>query len=305
MIGHQLALIRREIWEHRSIYVTPIAIAVIVSLISVAGMVTVSAFDKEVHMAIFSASNIAGDAERQAALTVLFLGTSWVFLFALVILTAFYTLDCLYAERKDKSILFWRSLPITDAETVISKLLTAVFVLPLFTVAAIIVTHLVNLLITTVWVMLKGGNAAHLIWGSVPLFDNWAAALIVTIASAVWMSPFIGWFLFVSAVTKRAPLLMAFMPLIIIPIMEWIFFRSKIFASAVFGRGEMIPLFREMDIRHFFDEERMVVNEELVSLLAHIDIGRFLVSPSVWAGIVVCGLFATAAIYVRRYRDES
>ena len=305
MIGHQLALVKREIWEHRSIYVTPIAIAVIVSLISLAGMVTVSALDKEVHMALFSASNIAGDAERQAALTVFFLGTSWVFLFALVILTTFYTLDCLYAERKDKSILFWRSMPITDAETVISKLLTAVLVLPLVTVAAIIVTHLVNLLITTVWVMLKGGDAAHLIWSSVPLFDNWAAALIVTIASAVWMSPLIGWFLFVSAFTKRAPLLMAFMPLIIIPIMEWIFFRSKIFASAIFGRGEMIPLFREMDIEHFFDEERMVVNEEMVSLLAHIDIGRFLVSPSVWAGIAVCGLFTTAAIYVRRYRDES
>jgi len=305
MIGHQLALIKREIWEHRSIYVTPIAIAVVVSLVSLAGMVTVYAFDKEVNIALFGATNIAGDAERQAALTVFFLGTSWVFLFALAILTTFYSLDSLYAERKDKSILFWRSLPITDAETVISKLLTAVFVLPLFTVAAIIVTHLVNLVITTGWVIVKGGNAAHLVWGSVSLFDNWAAALIVTVASAIWMSPFIGWFLFVSAFTKRSPLLMAFMPLIIVPIIEWIFFRSKIFASAVFGRGEVIPLFREMDIEHFFDEERMQVNEELVSLLAHIDVGKFLLSPSVWVGVVVCGILVTAAIYVRRYRDES
>ena len=305
MIGNQLALIKREIWEHRAIYVTPIAIAVVVSLVSLAGMVTVSAFDKEVNMALFGASNIAGDAERRAAMTVFFLGTSWVFLFGLAILTTFYTLDSLYAERKDKSILFWRSLPITDAETVLSKLLTAVFVLPLVTVAAIVVTHLVNLVITTGWVMVRGGNAAHLIWGSVPLFDSWAAALIVTLASAIWMSPFIGWFLFVSAFTKRSPLLMAFMPLIIIPIIEWIFFRSKIFASAVFGRGEMIPLFREMDIEHFFDEDRMRVNEEVARLLAHIDIGKFLLSPSVWAGVVVCGLFATAAIYLRRYRDES
>ena len=129
--------------------------------------------------------------------------------------------------------------------------------------------------------------------------------MVVTIACAIWMSPLIGWFLFVSAFTKRSPLLMAFMPLIIIPIIEWIFFRSKLFASAVFGRGEMIPLFREMDLERFFDEERMKVNEEVVSLLAHIDVGKFLLSPSVWAGVIVCGLFATAAIYVRRYRDES
>jgi ABC-2 type transport system permease protein len=288
MIGHQLALIKREIWEHRSIYVTPIAIAVIVSLISLAGMVTVSAFDKEIDMALFSASSIAGDAER-----------------ALAILTTFYSLDCLYAERKDKSILFWRSLPITDAETVVSKLLTAIIVLPVVTVTAIIVTNLVNLIVSTVWVMIQGGDAAHLIWGSVSLFDNWTAALIVTVASAIWMSPLIGWFLFVSAFTRRSPLLMAFMPLIIIPIIEWIFFRSKVFASAVFGRGEMIPLFREMNFEHFFDEDRRKVNEEVISLLAHIDIGKFLVSPSVWMGVVVCGLFVTAAIYVRRYRDES
>lgn len=305
MIQHQLALIKREVWEHRAIYVTPIAIAVVVSLVALTGMVTVSAFDKHVNMALFTASNMAGDAERATALTVLFLGTSWVFLFALAILTTFYTLDSLYAERKDKSILFWRSLPITDAETVVSKLLTAVFVLPLVMVAAIIVTHLVNLFITTAWVMIKGGDAIHLIWGSVPLFDNWVAALIVTVASAIWMSPLIGWFLFVSAFSKRSPLLMAFMPLIIIPIIEYMFFRTKIFASAVFGRGEMLPLFREMDLKLFFDEDRMQVNEEAVGLLTHLDPAAFLLSPSVWAGVVVCGLFVTAAIYVRRYRDES
>jgi ABC-2 type transport system permease protein len=305
MIQHQLALIRREIWEHRAIYVTPIAIAVIVSLLALTGMVTVSTFDEHVNLALFTASNVAGDAERATALTVFFLGTSSVFLFALAILTTFYTLDSLYAERKDKSILFWRSLPITDAETVVSKLLTAVFVLPLVTVATIVVTNLVNLLITTVWVLIRGGDAMHLIWGSAPLFDNWLAALIITLASAIWMSPLIGWFLFVSAFSKRSPLLMAFMPLIIIPIIEYMFFRSKIFATAVFGRGEMLPLFREMDLKLFFDEERMRVSEEAVGLLTHLDVGRFVLSPSVWAGVVVCGLFVTAAIYVRRYRDES
>jgi len=60
-----------------------------------------------------------------------------------------------------------------------------------------------------------------------------------------------------------------------------------------------------MDFERFFDEDRMMVNEEVVSLLSHIDVGGFLLSPSVWVGVIVCGLFATAAIYVRRYRDES
>ncbi len=100
------------------------------------------------------------------------------------------------------------------------------------------------------------------------------------------------------------PLLMAFMPLILVPLIELIVFRSSYFAEAVFGRGGMMPLFRGMDMEAFFDEDRMQVNEELVELVAHLDIVQFLTSPSLWAGFIVCGLLTTAAIYVRRYRDD-
>lgn len=305
MIGNQLALIRREIWEHRSIYVTPAAIAVIVTLGTLAMLLFAGGFAKELDVAIFGAQNLAGDAERQVALTGFFVGTSWLFLFALAILTVFYTLDSLYAERKDKSILFWRSLPITDAETVLSKLLTALVIIPLVAVLAIIATHIVNLIVTSLWVSAKGGDAGHLIWGSVPLLDNWMSALVVTLASAIWMSPFIGWFLFVSAFTKRSPLLMAFMPLVVIPLVELIFLRSTVFFEAVFTRRGMMPLFKGMDMSEFFDEDRLRVNAEAVSLLSYLDVGQFLSSLSMWAGVLVCGLLTTAAIYVRRYRDES
>jgi ABC-2 type transport system permease protein len=305
MIANQLALVRRELWEHRSIYVTPLAITSIVTLGTLAMLIFAGGFAKELDLAIFGATNIAGDAERKVALTGFFVGTSWVFLFAAMVLTVFYALDSLYAERKDKSILFWRSLPITDAEAVISKLVTAIVVIPVVTVAAIIATHIVNLIVTSIWVSIKGGDAGHLIWGSVPLLDNWLAAFTVTLAIAVWMSPFIGWFLFVSAFTKRSPLLMAFMPLALVPLLELIFIRSSIFADAVLTRGGMIPLFRGMDLEGFFDEDSMHLSEETGSLLAHIDVVQFLTSPSMWAGVVVCGLFVTAAVYVRRYRDES
>ena len=305
MKGQLLALLKREVWEHRSIYVTPVAIASIVTLGTLAMLMFAGGFAKELDIAIFGATNIAGDAERKVALTGFFIGTSWLFLFAAMVLTVFYTLDSLYAERKDKSILFWRSLPITDAEAVIAKLLTAVIVIPLFTAGAIIVTHLVNLLVTSVWVSIKGGDAGHLIWGSVPLLDNWVAGTIVVLATAVWMSPFIGWFLFVSAFTKRSPLLMAFMPLVLIPLLEVIFLRSSVFAEAVFARGGMIPLFRGIDMGTFFDEDNLRISEDLVGLLPYIDLSKFLTSLPMWSGIIVCGLFVTAAIYVRRYRDES
>ena len=306
MIAHYMALIRRELWEHRAIFVTPLVIGTIVTLGTLTALMFVGDFQKELNLAIFGAQNVAGEFERRAALTAFYGGTSWLFLLGLGVLTVFYALDALYAERKDKSILFWRSLPVTDAETVISKLVTAVLVIPAIAIAGIIVTHLVNLVITSLWVASKGGSAGTLIWGSVPFFDNWMATILVIYATAIWMSPFLGWLLFVSAWTKRAPLMVAFLPLVLIPMIEGIFLRSAHFAEAVWGRGAKIPLFQAgIDVEEFFDEEHLQLSEEMVSLLAHIDLGRFFSSVDTWIGIVVCGLLTTAAIYVRRYRDES
>lgn len=305
MIKHQLALVRREIWEHRSIFVTPIAIGSIVTLGVLAMLVFASGFAEELDIAIFGAQNLAGDPERKAVLTGFFLGTSWVFMIALAILTVFYSLDSLYAERKDKSILFWRSLPVTDAETIVSKLITAIVVIPVMAVVGIIGTHIVNLIVTSVWVSMKGGDGGMLIWGSVSLIDNWLAAFIVVLASGIWMSPFIGWFLLVSAYTKRAPLLMAFMPLVLIPLLEGIFLRTHVFADNVLGRGDGMPIFRTVDVEKFFDEEQWRLADDATSLLVHLDVVKFLTSPAMWAGVLACGLLSTGAIYVRRFRDES
>lgn len=305
MITHYLALMKRELWEHRSIWLTPIVIAGVVTLGTLTALVFAGEFAHELDLAIFGAQNIAGEAERKAVLTGLFVGSSWLFLLGLGVLTVFYALDSLYAERKDKSILFWRSLPVTDAETVVSKLLTAVVLIPAVAIVAIIATHIVNLIVTSIWVSMKGGDAGMLIWGSVPLLDNWLATAITIFATAIWMSPFLGWFLFVSAYTKRSPLLMAFLPLVLIPMIEGIFFRSANFAEAVWGRGAKIPLFAGIDMETFFDEGHARISEEMVSLLAHLDLGKFVTSIDTWLGIVVCGLLTTAAIYVRRFRDES
>ena len=60
-----------------------------------------------------------------------------------------------------------------------------------------------------------------------------------------------------------------------------------------------------MDFENFFDDGHPRISDEMVSLLGHIDLGKFFSSVDTWLGIIVCGLLTTAAIYVRRYRDES
>lgn len=306
MIQTQLALIRRELWEHRSIYITPAAIGIIVSLLMVTGQVAVSAMGQHLDFALLGATAL-GENERAAALTGLMTLISLPMLFAMWILTIFYTLDSLYAERKDRSILFWRSIPVTDAETVTSKLLTALIVIPLITLLMIVVTQLMVLIITSVWVSIRGADAWYLIWGAAPLFDTWIVTLVVLLAVPLWWAPFIGWFLFVSAFTKRSPFLTAFMPLIVLPMLEKIFLNSSYLATAFADRLNL-PLFTGKDLSDLkldnMDEVRTVA-ESGISLLSLLDLSGYFANPGLWAGMVVCGLLVTAAIYLRRYRDDS
>jgi ABC-2 type transport system permease protein len=305
MIAQQFALIQREIWEHRSLYVTPAVVALVMILTLLTAFVFASGYQEIVDIGIVGAQNLVGDAERRAALLAVLIGNTVPFILAGAILTIFYSLDSLYAERKNKSILFWRSLPITDAETVISKLLTAVLAIPLIAFAVIIVAHLVILAITSIFVSIEGGSSLFLIWKSAPLFDVWAAMLIIMVLLPIWFSPFIGWFLFVSAWTKRSPLLMAFLPLLMVPTLEYWVLRTHLIWDAIETRFNHLPILKGIDPEMFFDEEQFVASTDAVSLLAYVDVGKFLTSPQMWAGVVVCGLFITAAIYVRRYRDES
>lgn len=305
MIQAQLSLIRRELWEHRNLYVVPAVLGIIISLLAVTGQVAVSAFGEAVDIAIIGATNL-GENERGAAITALMFAMSVVFALALGILVIFYALDSLYTERKDRSILFWRSLPVTDAETVVSKLITAVFVIPLITFGVIVATHIIVLAISSVWVGMKGASAWHLIWSAAPFFDNWTATLVVLVAFTLWMSPFVGWLLFVSAFAKRSPFLTAFLPIIVLPMLEKIFLRSSVFAETVLDRSSQIPIFRGIEASALIDDiESKSITESGISWWSLLDVQGFIVSPALWIGLIVCGLFAAAAVYVRRYRDET
>lgn len=307
MIKTQWALLQREIWEHRSIYVTPAVITVVVVLLSITGQVAVSAFDQAVDLAILGASNL-GERERAAAISVLSTGVSTLFIIAMSVLTIFYLLDSLYAERKDKSILFWRSLPVTDAETVVSKLITAIVVIPLATFAAAAITHLLVLLVSGIWVGNRGGDAWQLIWNAAPLLENWLATLILMLALPLWYLPFAGWFLFVSAWTKRSPFLVAFLPLVVLPMLERILIGSTLFRDAIFVRPAKMPLFSgDGETSLIFGDATNIefTSGQSVTLLGFMDLPRFLASVNLWLGVLVGGLFVAAAIYVRRYRDES
>ena len=304
MINHQIVLVRREIWEHRAIFVVPAVISVLLILMTVTGQIQVTMHDKIVNLTIVFLSNVT-DQERALIFDIVLGLMGIIFAMAMWTVTVFYCLDALYAERKDKSILFWRSLPITDAETIISKLLIALLVIPLITVAVVFVTDIVVLLVLSIWVAIQGGDANHLIWNSVSLIDSWVAISFFVFALPLWLSPFVGWFLFVSGFVKKMPLMLAFLPIIILPMLEAMTSKTTVFWDAFFVRTVTPPLFDGGEIIEMLHDGEFRRAAESVDLMGAINFGTFLSSPGLWTGLIVCGLLTTAAIYVRRYRDEN
>jgi hypothetical protein len=96
--------------------------------------------------------------------------------------------------------------------------------------------------------------------------------------------------------------------MVILPMLEKIIFKTSFFAQEFFERSVQMPLFRGLDLSDFMSDsgiDKEVIAENGFSLLALIDLGGFLASPGLWVGCVVCGLFTAAAVYVRRFRDET
>ena len=303
MIAHQFALIKREFWEHRSIWVTPAVIGLLICLATLTGETLLSEYGEAVDVAIAGASN-ASDVHRRAILMGALVLFTTFFAIGAIIVMIFYSLDTLYSERKDKSILFWRSLPITDAETVLSKALTLFAVIPIIAMAGAMATHLLTMVLSSAWIWMEGGNPGVLIWSSAPVFDVWISGFVFAFAATIWLSPFFGWFLFVSAYTRRMPLLLAFLTPALVLLLE------QMLPVSLLGRA-LEDRFTGMPIRNtatnfgFDDEDWVHLSEADVNLISTLDLGRFFSSPSVWAGILVCALFIAAAVYVRRFKDES
>src|SRR5437867_8784109 len=91
-------------------------------------------------------------------------------IFTAFIVGVFYCLDSLHGERRDRSILFWKSLPVSDLTTLLSKVTIPLAVLPLVTFAIVVVTQFIMLLISTA-ALLSSGLAATT-WANFNLFHQ-------------------------------------------------------------------------------------------------------------------------------------
>src|SRR5438477_11123864 len=194
----------RELWENRSIYIAPLAVAVVVLfgfMISTYGM-------PERRRGVL----LMDPAKQRALISEPYDVAAMMLIFTVFIVGVFYCLDALYGERRDRSILFWKSLPVSDLTTVLSKASIPLLILPLVTFVIIVATQFVMLLWSSV-VLLTSGLAGTT-WTRFNLLEQSLILLYSLIALALWHAPIYGWLLLVSGWARRATFLWAVIPLL-------------------------------------------------------------------------------------------
>jgi ABC-2 type transport system permease protein len=275
--------VRRELWENRLIYIAPLAAAAVFLFGFLINMINLRRHMNtngvwginlgQQHEALALPYEIAG---------ALIMGTAFI-------VGIFYSLDALYGERRDRSILFWKSLPVSDLTTVLSKVTIPIVILPLLSFVITVVTQLIMLLLSSVVLLGSGVNIAML-WTHSSFFHVSLMLLyhIVTV-HGLWYAPFYGWLLMVSAWAPRAPFLWAFLPPFVIYGVEKIAFNTSHLLTILLRRltGPEAPT---------------PPGSTLMDVMAALTPAQFLSEPGLWIGLAIAVAFLAAAVRLRRYR---
>src|SRR5438067_1168463 len=188
-----------ELWENRSIYIVPLIVAAVELLgfaVSTNGLA-----ERRRAVLLLDASKARTGIEAPYDVAAVMM------IFTVFIVGVFYCLDALYGERRERSILFWKSLPVSDLTSVLSKASIPLVILPLVTFVIIIATQFVMLLWSSV-VLLTSGLAGTT-WTRFNLLEQSLILLYSLIALALWHAPIYGWLLLVSGWARRATFLWA------------------------------------------------------------------------------------------------
>jgi ABC-2 type transport system permease protein len=289
-VNNYIWLVRREFWENRAIWVIPLAIG--------AFMILCALFGRADMMMV--SSQALGRTAGQALLV----GVGATFFAVMSIYAAWYLLDCLYADRKDRSVLFWKSLPISDATTVLSKLATAVIVIPLVYFAAADLTTLLMAFIISV-------RAGSLVGGALWQAGLWLQIqllwLYLIVTTAIWYLPVSAYLLLISSWAKRAVMLWSILPPLALILGERWFFGTHVIAHQL-----SVRLFGFVDAAFNANLASWVSANTADSatvrtpadIWSFLDFAGFFSSMATWAGAAVGVVLIIGSIQLRMRRTE-
>jgi ABC-2 type transport system permease protein len=277
--------VRRELWESRSIFIAPLSVAAIVLLGFAMGSRKLADGMRLVLM-------------RQPDDQRMLLERPYALCAVLIILTAsfvgiFYCLDALHGERRDRSILFWKSLPVSDLTTVLAKATIPLVVIPIVTFVVTVGLQAALLLFSAA-VVAAHGVSIDPIW-TMHLVQMPLLLIYGLVVTALWYAPVYAWLLLVSAWARRGPFLWAVLPPIGVIVMEKLALDTSYFARFLHYRltGNFSEAFHAGDI----------FQGSVMDQLSQADPAKLLTSIGLWTGLVGAVALFAAVIWLRRYRE--
>jgi ABC-2 type transport system permease protein len=271
--------VRREFWENRLIYFVPLIAA---ALFLVGFLINLVSLRYHMHGVWF-----LDPAQQRRALGLPHEMSAALIMGTAMIVGIFYSLDALYGERRDRSILFWKSLPVSDLTAVLSKATIPLVIIPVLSYAVAIVTQFIMLLLGSVVLLGSGANIATL-WAQEPFFRQSLTLFYhMLTVHGLWYAPLYGWLFLVSAWAPRAPLIWAVLPPFVICGVEKIAFNTAHFLAMLQERLTGPP-----------DPERPRNADLMSTLIPH----HFFSQPGLWIGLAIAAAFLAATVRLRRYR---
>ena len=312
------ALLQREYWEHRGAFMkTPIIMGIVSGISLILLYLTTEQIDLRLNsgqLAELGAQSVAGfdPKDIQFGIDVMMLASASIYHFVLFVILFFYLLGSLYDDRKDGSILFWKSLPVSDTQTVLSKLVTVMIVAPIIFTFGLIISQLIFFILMSIILLTYGINPFTFMWVNINFVTNWGAFFIGCMVQALWALPIYSWLLVSSSLSKRRPFLLAvFGPLTLW--FAWYWYNALtnldvlqvgLVKSILFALAKAASPFTSgitFSVENFggFDPTEQTGIEVINSMLGG------LTEKSLLYGITFAVVAVALAIYIRRFRNTT
>lgn len=275
--------IRRELWENRSVVWVPL----IVGWVTVFGFsLSMIGFPQRRRNAL-----LLDPVHQRAAIEKPYDAVATMILITAILVGIFYCLEALHSERRDRSILFWKSLPVSDRTTIFSKIIVPLLFLPLFAMSIVIVVQVLMLVISSAVLLMSGINPVST-FANFNIFDQTLIMVYGVTATTLWHAPMYSWFLLVGGWAKRAAFLWAFLPFIIAGVIEKMAFNTQ-----------FVGMFMQWRFVGFMARAFQNAPKGNVHSLDQLTPWRYLSSPGLWLGLLVAALLLGVAFRMRRYRE--
>jgi len=312
-------LLKREIWEHRGGFIyTPIAIVCVLLLLLIMGagsayfwQFKIEGSEQMTKGALQLAATNMPPEKLALAVEAFLWGTTLLWQSVLFIVLFFYCIGCLYDDRRDRSVLFWKSMPVSDLQTVGSKAFTALIVAPAFMFAVMVIGQTLLLFALGLVIALHGGSPTQLIWSHMNPFTVWGQFLGVQGAQVLYLLPLFAWLMLAGSFARGKPFLWAILPPVVLAIVEsWLRFTSDFSLSRVIWEFIVRRLASGVApvsfSANFGDGHSMGAGLQGTRFAANFsDVIARLGSMDLWIGVAIGVSFLAGAVYLRRYRDES